>query len=480
MDGAMSEFQTAVQLDGKSAAAHFNLGNAFSKKGNLDEAFREYQIAVQLDPNLALAHTNLGACYQRRNDLDAAIREHKIAVKLAPDLAAVHSDFASTLWAKGMREEAISEYRTAVQLQPDNAAAHANLGQSLHEKADYEEAIREFQTALHIDPRLEPVRMSLGAAHINFGHVLVRQRNFDRAISEFEAGLKIHPGENGAHFDLGNALFQKGDMDGAVREYQAAIKNGYTQGYNNLGLALARKQDMSGAADAYQNAIKISPTDPNPHFNIGLVYLHQGRFTEAVDSLKNACGLAKDRKDWADLLHEAERLAELDAKLPAMLGGNAKPKDSAEAMNLALICQNHRKRYTVATRFYSDAFALDPKLAADQDATHRYNAACAAALAGCGQGEDAAALDEKLRAQLRRQALDWLGEDLAYYGRLTEGAPGEIRSFVQKRLEHWLDDTDLAGVRGEALDKLPEAEQPGWRRLWSEVEQTLRRAGAQK
>jgi hypothetical protein len=43
---------------------------------------------------------------------------------------------------------------------------------------------------------------------------------------------------------------------------------------------------------------------------------------------------------------------------------------------------------------------------------HRYNAACAAALAACGQGKDSAKRDAQERARLRRQALDWLREGL--------------------------------------------------------------------
>ena len=42
-----------------------------------------------------------------------------------------------------------------------------------------------------------------------------------------------------------------------------------------------------------------------------------------------------------------------------------------------------------AARFYEEAFAAQPKLADDLGAAHRYNAACAAALAGCGQSKDA-------------------------------------------------------------------------------------------
>jgi hypothetical protein len=41
-------------------------------------------------------------------------------------------------------------------------------------------------------------------------------------------------------------------------------------------------------------------------------------------------------------------------------------------------------------------------------------------------------------------------------------------------MQHWLKDTDFAGVRGpEALAKLPETERRAWQKLWSDVRVTL-------
>jgi hypothetical protein len=107
---------------------------------------------------------------------------------------------------------------------------------------------------------------------------------------------------------------------------------------------------------------------------------------------------------------------------------------------------------------------------------HRYHAACAAALAGCGQGHDAAGLDANERARLRRQALDWLRADLAAWGRVLEKDPEKVRSVSAGVLQHWLDDPHLVGLRDpDALAKLPEAERQPWQRLWNDVTDLLSR-----
>jgi hypothetical protein len=76
-----------------------------------------------------------------------------------------------------------------------------------------------------------------------------------------------------------------------------------------------------------------------------------------------------------------------------------------------------------ALRLYAGAFAAAPSLAVDFGAGHRYNAARAAALAGCGRGTDAIGLGEEERVRLREQARQWLRAELAARARAFDTAP---------------------------------------------------------
>jgi hypothetical protein len=123
------------------------------------------------------------------------------------------------------------------------------------------------------------------------------------------------------------------------------------------------------------------------------------------------------------------------------------------------------------------AFAHDARLADDQQQQHRYNAACAAALAGCGQGKDADNLDDEERLRLRQQALDWLKADLAHWTKQADSDKPQERTTAQQKMKHWLADADFTGVRGkEAMVKLQPEEQEAWRKLWDEVAAVLKRA----
>jgi hypothetical protein len=63
------------------------------------------------------------------------------------------------------------------------------------------------------------------------------------------------------------------------------------------------------------------------------------------------------------------------------------------------------------------------------------------------------------------------------WDRHLEAQTAQAGAAARQQLMHWQQDADFAGVRGpEALARLPEAERPGWRKLWSDVADTLARA----
>jgi serine/threonine-protein kinase len=176
-------------------------------------------------------------------------------------------------------------------------------------------------------------------------------------------------------------------------------------------------------------------------------------------------------------LHQCDRLLALDRKLPTILKGEATPANPGEAIALAGMCQQpYQKRYAASARLYADAFAAEPKLAADLNQQHRYNAACSAALATAGQGEDAGRLPDKVVCMFRRWALGWLRDDLTVYAKLAGQNNPAAKQFIQQQLTHWRRDPDLASVRDPAaLDHLPDDERAAWQALWRDVEELSKR-----
>jgi hypothetical protein len=201
-------------------------------------------------------------------------------------------------------------------------------------------------------------------------------------------------------------------------------------------------------------------------------------FEEALKSFRRGATLFPSGSGNGQLaqqrIAETERLIELDARLTEVLAGKGEPASPSEKIQLAGLAQQpYRALYSATVSLYSEAFAARPAL----EVSHRYDAACAAALAGGGQGADGDKLSAPKRARLRQQARAWLQADLAVWAGKLEGGAAKDRAQVKTMMRHWQADADLAGVRDrEALARLPKEERQGWQKLWDEVDSLIRRA----
>jgi tetratricopeptide (TPR) repeat protein len=377
---------------------------------------------------------------------------------------------------KGRKDEAITEFREAIRLKKNFAEAHCSLGAALYDKGHLDAAIAESREAIRL-------KHDYAEAHSNLGAALYDKGQRDAAIAEYREALRLKKDLASAHNNLGRALVDKGRLDEAIPEFHEAIHlENDAVAHNNLGAALATKGQIEKAIAAFREAIRLRKDYADAHDNLGMALRDTGQLEEAIAAFREAVRLQKDFVKARNNLRQAKQMARLDSCLPRILEGKDQPKDAAERLAYAWLCQqNYRKSYAVAAHFYIDAFADEPDRASDLDAQHRYNAACAAALAGCGQGKDADKLDTKERARLRQQALDWLRADLKAYRQVMEKAADKTGPMIAQRMQRWLQDQDFAGVRGDkALVKLPEAERKDWQKLWEEVQALRQRATKQR
>ena len=278
---------------------------------------------------------------------------------------------------------------------------------------------------------------------------------------------------------MGHAFRGKGAWDEAIAAYNQAIrlKPDEASIHYNLGLALENRGALDEAIAAYKDAIRFHADYAEAFCNVGQALKQKGQFSEALTALRRGDELGSRNPRWpypsARWVQECERLVDLDGRLPAVLRGEVVPVSAAERIEFAKLCAL-KKLNVASAHLFQQAFASQPELANDIEGGRRYDAACCAALAGSGKGEDAVPLDEAKRATWRRQTLEWLRADLAYWARQAESDSPQARLVVQKKLEHWRRDPDFSGVRGEAaLATLPEAERDAWRKLWTDVENTL-------
>jgi len=187
---------------------------------------------------------------------------------------------------------------------------------------------------------------------------------------------------------------------------------------------------------------------------------------------------AVDHDGWIRHVLRREAEALMLPNLPAFLNGKHQPEDNDERLALLGAYQVENRTLALA-RLFTDAFDSDPKLADDFRTSRRAIAAVPAALAGCGQGEDAADLDDTERAKWRTQAREWLRADLAAWEKAIKADPAAHRDAAWQRLRQWVNDPDLVWVRRpDLLDKLPAGERKDWAVFWTDVDAMLKRTAS--
>ena len=108
--------------------------------------------------------------------------------------------------------------------------------------------------------------------HLDFGRVFETQRNFDGAIQEYQEALKV--AETAGH-----------------REFKAADR---ALDHRRMAAVLDRQGRFPQAEDHYKKAMKLDPKDPKIWNDAGYSYYLQGRWAESERALRTALKLAPD------------------------------------------------------------------------------------------------------------------------------------------------------------------------------------------
>jgi Flp pilus assembly protein TadD len=369
--------------------------------------------------------------------------------------------------------EAEAAFRKAIDVKPEFAEPYINLGHILRDQGKRDEAEVAYRKAIDFNPNLP-------TAHTNLGSVLFDRGKYADAEAELRKVIRLKPTDFLGYYSLGNALLRQRKPAEAEAAYRKAIefKPDYASAYLYLGTALQLQRKPAEGEAAFRKAIDLDPNLAAAYQSLALALERRAQFREALSLLKKCAALVSpgtpahtevQRRLWV-----CERFVTLDAQLPAILSGTEKPASAAEQLGFARVCQ--LKQLTAgAARLYAEAFTMDPKLAADCRTGIRFDAACAATMAGCGRSEDGADLSDAERASWRTQSRQWLRADLAAWVRILDANPTS-RGAVRDVMTIWQGHADLACVRepGE-LNKLPADERKDYFVFWGEVAVVLAR-----
>jgi tetratricopeptide (TPR) repeat protein len=497
---AIEAFERAIQLGrdrdpGQEyvAEAPFQLALALDRKGDRSGAISAYGGAVECHPDHFQAQFHLGLALLRNGEGEEAIRplERTIELGLArhpghPHLFEAYLSLGQLYHHLGKPERSIDLLEKAVALNPDHPVAVLVLGHGYRLVGRLSEAVDTLRKAIALDGKDVDARYQLAWALTQIGRP-------EAVIEECRKLLELDEDHATAHLLLGRALLNCSQRDEAV-EYcvkgwelgsrsadwpdAAGARRTVAAAYYELGRAfhfgLGREPDPDQAIAAYEKTIEFGATGEE-YRNLAWIHAQRGDYPRVVSLLEQAHEIGS--RWWcfssANSVEDWRSIAERTDHFLALLDGRATSEDGIELRQAATLGY-FRHRHVAAERLWRAAFAVQPAMADDPRRMNRYQAARAAALAGCGRGEGAAELDEEAREPLRLGAAEWLRAELAFVSsRIAEGDEASYHDLMEA-LGVWKNCQDLAAVReAPALEQWSKLEQDDWRELWAEVEELL-------
>ena len=214
----------------------------------------------------AESHLQVAREYARLGILDAAYKRTARALKREPQLPAAH-DMMARIWRDwGMPETALVHAHRALYFAPRSAGVYNTLGTILDALGRTDDARAAFVKAFELDS-------TAGWALSNLCYLEFRAGNLADARRRCEGAVRASPALATAH--------------------------------NNLALTHAAAGDMHGAHEAFLGAGDAATAS----YNVGIVYLAEGRYAEAATAFQQAIDSKPDYTAAKTRAHEARMKA---------------------------------------------------------------------------------------------------------------------------------------------------------------------------
>lgn len=306
LDKAKATCNRALSLNDKLAAAHLTLGIIHEETGDLDGAIHEYEQALQLDPTNDETLNRLSLAYDNAGRLLQAEALLKDALQRAPGRWVNYNYLGYFYYKHADYAQAEPVFRTATELAPDNPLAFYNLGGVYLAEGKYKEAEDILTKGIAIRPT--------AGAYSNLALARQYQGHYEDAAVMFQKAAELRPLDHRYWCNLGVAYMLARNRPKAAEAFQKALQLAQKavdlrpNDPVSLG-ALARYYAELGQKSKAQEEITLatpsSHNDPELLFNSVVVYELVGERDHALTALRSTL-----RAGYS--LSEVEKAPELD------------------------------------------------------------------------------------------------------------------------------------------------------------------------
>ena len=302
---AAQDYQDYLAKKPDDAVVHYDLGYAYTALQKPAEAKSEYEKAIALDPKMAAAYQNLGVTLIP-TDPAAAIEPLQHAAELMPEDARTKWLLGIALEATKKDSQAIEQYQAAAKLDAKNVEIRNSLAFALLRTGRAGDAETEFRDALS----LQPAGAAADQAHKGLLQALLAQKKNDEAATEMGIYLAAHPADATMQLEHASLLVEAGKDDDALAELDKAASAGpeSLRALKLRALIYFHKKQYDNAVPVLTKAIALAPRDPELPAQLGHAYLEKQDYANAVPVLVAALNMNQQSIDVLKDLVAAEYL----------------------------------------------------------------------------------------------------------------------------------------------------------------------------
>lgn len=182
-----------------------------------------------------------------------------------------------------------------------SALSHYIMGVMYEDLGDIDAAIKEYESALRIDREASII-------HLNLASSLIKKNNIPRAIAELNSAINLDPEAIEPHAILAIIYSSQNQADAARGEYEIALKNASklqpknADIYKSLGIIYLQQKKFKQALDTYRLIIDLTPNDAEAHFYLANIYNELNDNQAAEKEARRALELRPDYPEALNFL----------------------------------------------------------------------------------------------------------------------------------------------------------------------------------
>jgi len=142
-EGAIEDYDKAIELNGEMKTSYFNRGIVKGKLGDYEGEIEDYNKAIELDGEDADAYYNRGIAKKNLKDYEGAIEDYDKAIELNDEFTKAYLNRGNAKYDLGDSQGAIDDYNKAIELDSEDAKAYYNRGIAKGELGDEQGALED-------------------------------------------------------------------------------------------------------------------------------------------------------------------------------------------------------------------------------------------------------------------------------------------------------------------------------------------------